>query len=233
MSQPVRTRLAKACQGLQLPTGTVVFEEDDKGDAMYVVVSGSLQVRARPLNPAGPVKPQPDELPLPPAQTGAGAADAATAAAGSIGGAAPGKMRATADAVCAGASSSGGGARSSQIGSSRRTTWEGAAFTAKERTKLDAVRTALEAEKLEVRDNLQVAAAVLAARPSGRLHQHVSFLGWQLSAACWHTPTCLLLGTPTRQVARPSRQPTRHTKHSAQTQQHTCLMCHMHHDDAG
>jgi hypothetical protein len=154
MPQPVRTRLAKACQGLQLPLGAVVFEEDDKGDAMYVVVSGSLQVRARPLNPAGTAQPQPEALSLLPAQTGASAADAA-AAAGSVGGAAPGKMRATADAVCAGASSSGGGARlGSQMGSSRRTTWEGAAFTAKEQTKLNAVRTALEAEKLEVRANL-------------------------------------------------------------------------------
>jgi hypothetical protein len=153
MPHPVRTRLAKACQGLQLPSGAVVFEEDDKGDAMYVVVSGSLQVRARPLNPAGTAQPQPEALSLLPAQTGASAADAA-AAAGSVGGTAPGRMRATADAVCAGASSSGGGARLGPMGSIRRTTWEGAAFTAKEQTKLNAVRTALEAEKLEVRANL-------------------------------------------------------------------------------
>lgn len=45
MPPAVRTRLAKACQGLQLPPGALVFEEDDKGDAMYVVVAGCLQVR--------------------------------------------------------------------------------------------------------------------------------------------------------------------------------------------
>lgn len=35
MPQAVRSRLAKACQGVQLPPGAVVFQEDDKGDAMY------------------------------------------------------------------------------------------------------------------------------------------------------------------------------------------------------
>lgn len=45
MPPAVRSRLAKACQGLQLPPGALVFEEDDKGDAMYVVVAGCLQVR--------------------------------------------------------------------------------------------------------------------------------------------------------------------------------------------
>lgn len=45
MPPAVRSRLAKACQGLQLPPGALVFEEDDRGDAMYVVVAGSLQVR--------------------------------------------------------------------------------------------------------------------------------------------------------------------------------------------
>lgn len=141
MPQPVRTRLAKACQGLQLPSGAVVFEEDDRGDAMYVVVSGCLQVRARPLNPVSTAQQQQETLP---AQLDIGAAAGSTASGG-----ASGKIRATADAVCAGASSSGA-ARLSQLGGSRRTTWEGVAFTAKEQTKLDAVRTALEAEKLEV-----------------------------------------------------------------------------------
>lgn len=160
MPQPVRTRLAKACQGLQLPSGAVVFEEDDKGDAMYVVVSGALQVRARPLNTGAAAAAARGEQPQQDGQLGAAAgtgADAGGLQASSMDGGAR-KQRATTDAVCAGAdrssSGSGSGADRGVLGEltgSRRTTWEGVAFTAKEQSKLDAVRNALEAEKQQVR----------------------------------------------------------------------------------
>lgn len=84
MPLSVRTKLAKSCQGLQLPAGAVVFEEDDKGDAMYVVVSGSLQVRARPLpqrqaagqqgHSTGTTMPQPPAALLLPAEAAAAGA---------------------------------------------------------------------------------------------------------------------------------------------------------------
>lgn len=161
MPQPVRSRLAKACQGVHLPAEAVVFKEDDKGDAMYVVVSGSLQVRARPLQASAAVVQPLQEMPAQPlgSASGGGGSDAAAAhngpgtQEGSIpGGAGARQMRATADAVCAGPSGSGDGSSGvrGQLKGSRRTTWEGAAFTAKEQGRLDAVRTALQAERLQV-----------------------------------------------------------------------------------
>lgn len=72
-------------------------------------------------------------------------------------------MRATADAVCAAGTAGEGFAESSsgmsslagvrgqlQGYGSRRTTWEGAAFTAKEQGRLEAVRAALQAERQQV-----------------------------------------------------------------------------------
>jgi CRP-like cAMP-binding protein len=161
MPQPVRSRLAKACQGVQLPAGAVVFEEDDKGDAMYVVVSGSLSVRARPLQASTAAMQRLQELPAQHlgSASGGGGSDAAAAhngpgiQEGSVpGGAGARQMRATADAVCAGPSGNGDGGSGvrGQLKGSRRTTWEGAAFTAKEQGRLDAVRTALQAERLQV-----------------------------------------------------------------------------------
>lgn len=157
MPQPVRSRLAKACQGLQLPAGAVVFEEDDKGDAMYVVVSGTLQVRARPLGGAkagldalaaeqhtdaiNSLATQAAEVPTGSYSSGLSRIEGAR------------RSRATTDAVCAGAANGGGQGgrgRQSQLGGSRRATWEGANFTAAEQGRLEAVRTALEAERLQV-----------------------------------------------------------------------------------
>ncbi|WIA39242.1 hypothetical protein OEZ86_005365 [Tetradesmus obliquus] len=46
LPQPVRAKLAKSCQAVSLPAGAVVFEEDQKGDAMFVVLSGSCQAHA-------------------------------------------------------------------------------------------------------------------------------------------------------------------------------------------
>ena len=170
MPQPVRTRLAKACQGMQAPAGAVVFEEDDKGDAMYVVVSGALQVRARPLAlqastaaaaAAAAQTQQGGPEGLATAQADPGSSTAAGAGSGSGQqqvGAGARHMRATTDAVCAaGTAAAGGGfgscvgARGQQLrGSSRRTTWEGVAFTAKEQGRLEAVKAALQAERQQV-----------------------------------------------------------------------------------
>lgn len=165
MPQPVRVRLAKACQGLALPPGGVVFEEDESGDAMFVVVSGTLQVRARPLqqqqgqqqSPAGDSKVQ-STTPSNSACGGVSPSAAAGAAPspGSVGSSTDGsgqrRVRATTDAVCA------GGQTAAAVGSggspSRRTTWEGVAFTAKEQGRLQAVRAALGGERRQVSTNL-------------------------------------------------------------------------------
>ncbi|GIL61973.1 hypothetical protein Vafri_16223, partial [Volvox africanus] len=42
-------RLASDCAHVRVPAGRVLFEEDTPGNAMYVVISGRCQVRARPL----------------------------------------------------------------------------------------------------------------------------------------------------------------------------------------
>jgi len=157
MPQPVRSRLAKACQGLQLPAGAVVFEEDDKGEAMYVVVSGTLQVRARPMCGAKAgldglaAQQHTDAINGFAAQAAGVPADSCSPGLSRSKGAR--RLRATTDAVCAGAADGGGQGgrgRQSQLGGSRRATWEGANFTSAEQGRLEAVRTALEAERMQV-----------------------------------------------------------------------------------
>lgn len=166
MPQPVRSRLAKACQGLQLPAGAVVFKEDDKGDSMFVVVSGCLQVRARPLQSKKTQNTlsQAQDMDLSCQQALSATGTAVALQGGSVlqdsspqEGLAGGGMRrcrATTDAACTGGSSSlvtgGGGRAAAAPQACHRTTWEGVAFTAKEQGRLEAVRTALDAEKLQV-----------------------------------------------------------------------------------
>jgi hypothetical protein len=139
--------LAKSCQAVSLPAGAVVFEEDQKGDAMYVVLSGSCQVRARPLKDAA----------------GHAEATAAAAAAAAVqeglqelqvaaaGSGQQQKRRSTVEvaAVCGPSNGGGVGLRGSGAGA-RRTTWEGVAFTAQEQAKLEAVKAALDANKQRV-----------------------------------------------------------------------------------
>jgi hypothetical protein len=162
MPQQVRARLAKACQGLQLPSGGLVFEEDDKGDAMYVVVSGALQVRARPLQQAAAAQQQQQQQQqqqVPDSSAGTSPAPvlghSSSGGSGSqLGVQASRRVRATTDAVCAGdgdSSSSGSGARGQLLGGGPRcATWEGVAFTAKEQSRLAAAQAAVETDKLQV-----------------------------------------------------------------------------------
>lgn len=125
---------------------------------MYLVLSGSCQVRARPLR---------DLATITAANLDAG--QHANAAAGleatterlqvAAGGAAAGyhpQRWSTVEPGTAGgtpvgapAASSGGVLQSSSSGV-RRTTWEGAAFTAQEQAKLEATKAALEAHKYQV-----------------------------------------------------------------------------------
>eukprot|EP00775_Hariotina_reticulata_P005930 gene5930-6170_t len=46
-SGPIRARLAASVESVSLPAGSVVFEEDSRGDAMYVIMSGSCQEQAK------------------------------------------------------------------------------------------------------------------------------------------------------------------------------------------
>lgn len=150
LPQPVRAKLAKSCQAVSLPAGAVVFEEDQKGDAMFVVLSGSCQVRARPLAEPGQ------------ADTAAAAVAAVTEglqglqlAAGASGSGQQQhqqqQRRSTVEVAALGGSSSGGiGLRGSGAAGARRTTWEGAAFTAQEQARLEAVKAALDANKQQV-----------------------------------------------------------------------------------
>jgi hypothetical protein len=130
---------------VSLPAGAVVFEEDQKGDSMYVVLSGSCQVRARPLT---------DAASHPQDAAAAAAAEFAVVAAGAAGSAQQQQQRrSTLEVAAVGGSSSGSGAaaalRVSGAGA-RRTTWEGVAFTAQEQAKLEAVKAALDANKQQV-----------------------------------------------------------------------------------
>jgi hypothetical protein len=143
LPQAVRAKLAKSCQAASLPAGAIVFEEDQKADAMYVVLSGSCQVRARPLKDAS-------------LQETAAAASAAVAvqeglqelqvAASSD--QQQRQRRSTEEVAAYGGVQHHVGLRGN---GARRTTWEGAAFTAQEQAKLEAVRAALDANKQQVR----------------------------------------------------------------------------------
>jgi hypothetical protein len=42
-------KLARSCQPVSVTPGSVIFQEDAAGDAMYVLMSGQCQVRAKPL----------------------------------------------------------------------------------------------------------------------------------------------------------------------------------------
>lgn len=122
-----------------------------------------LQVRARPLNTDPNLAAAAAAGPQPQQQEGAQEASACGGAQSCSGGSGgqQHKQRATTDAMCAGPERShwgvGGGAGVgvgapywAQVVGSRRTTWEGVAFTAKEQARLDQVRSLLETEKLQV-----------------------------------------------------------------------------------
>eukprot|EP00879_Flechtneria_rotunda_P022915 GHRR01024219.1.p3 GENE.GHRR01024219.1~~GHRR01024219.1.p3 ORF type:complete len:402 (+),score=184.58 GHRR01024219.1:5904-7109(+) len=178
LPQPVRFSLAKSCTSMALPAGAVVFEEDQKGDAMYVIMSGTCQVRARSLKTQNAVADddaaRQDNSVIAPGKTLAdGAATVnsinaqgspSRAGSSAVPASASPSRKATVEGVAAAVSQAAASVAGNQmqpaaagvllkqsaIGAPQRTTWEGVAFTAQEQAKLEAVKATLAADKEQV-----------------------------------------------------------------------------------
>ncbi|KAF8064564.1 hypothetical protein HT031_003364 [Scenedesmus sp. PABB004] len=131
---PVLAKLARSCEAVALPTGAVVCREDEPGDAMFVLLQGACEVRARPLAPLPAGQPGAE-----PASDGGGCRVAAVNAAAA---------RVDPQHAAGGAATEHGAAMATPTPlGARRTTWEGAAFTAAEQARLEAVQAVLEADR--------------------------------------------------------------------------------------